>query len=64
MNKKIKLLTVSLALGSMLYSCYSGGNEYVCPDAPITEVPFTKVHLNDVFWSPRIETNRTVSIPL
>ncbi len=31
--------------------------------APITEVPFTQVHLNDVFWTPRIETNRTVSIP-
>lgn len=29
----------------------------------ITGVPFTKVHLNDVFWSPRIEINRTVSIP-
>lgn len=30
---------------------------------PITEVPFTRVHLNDRFWSPRIEVNRTVSIP-
>lgn len=29
----------------------------------IVEVPFTKVHLNDNFWSPRIEINRTVSIP-
>ena len=29
----------------------------------IEEVPFTQVHLNDVFWSPRIEVNRTVSIP-
>jgi DUF1680 family protein len=26
-------------------------------------VPFTQVHLNDGFWSPRIEINRTVSIP-
>jgi len=26
-------------------------------------VPFTKVHVNDSFWLPRIETNRTVSIP-
>ena len=30
---------------------------------PIQEVPFTQVRLNDVFWTPRIETNRTVSIP-
>lgn len=36
---------------------------YIPPDAPIKEVPFTQVHLNDVFWSPRIEINRTVSIP-
>ena len=26
-------------------------------------MPFTSVHLNDVFWAPRIETNRTVTIP-
>jgi DUF1680 family protein len=32
-------------------------------DYPIRPVPFTAVHLNDVFWAPRIETNRTVSIP-
>ena len=31
--------------------------------APITEVSFTQVHLNDRFWAPRIEVNRTVSIP-
>ncbi len=31
--------------------------------AQVTEVPFNKVHLDDEFWSPRIETNRTVSIP-
>ena len=33
------------------------------PDYPFKPVPFTKVHLNDVFWAPRIETNRTSSIP-
>ena len=31
--------------------------------AQVTEVPFNKVHLSDEFWTPRIETNRTVSIP-
>lgn len=36
---------------------------YTQPDAPIKEVPFTQVHLDDNFWTPRIETNRTVSIP-
>ncbi|MEJ2307161.1 MAG: glycoside hydrolase family 127 protein, partial [candidate division WOR-3 bacterium] len=30
---------------------------------PITPVPFTNVTLTDDFWSGRIETNRTVTIP-
>jgi DUF1680 family protein len=29
----------------------------------ITAVPFTQVKLDDHFWLPRIETNRTVTIP-
>ncbi len=33
------------------------------PDYPVQPVPFTRVQLNDVFWAPRIETNRTASIP-
>jgi len=32
-------------------------------DYPIKPVPFTAVHLTDQFWAPRIETNRTVTIP-
>jgi uncharacterized protein len=32
-------------------------------DYPVQPVPFTAVHLNDPFWAPRIETNRTESIP-
>jgi DUF1680 family protein len=32
-------------------------------DYPVRPVPFTEVHLNDFFWAPRIETNRSVSIP-
>ncbi|MBV8905208.1 MAG: glycoside hydrolase family 127 protein, partial [Acidobacteriia bacterium] len=32
-------------------------------DYAIKPVPFTAVHLNDVFWAPRIETNRKVTIP-
>ena len=27
-------------------------------------VPFTKVEIDDAFWAPRIETNRTVTIPI
>jgi uncharacterized protein len=32
-------------------------------DYPVQPVPFTAVHLDDVFWAPKIETNRRVSIP-
>src|SRR5438552_2050483 len=33
-------------------------------DYPVRPVPFTSVQCNDAFWAPRIETNRTVTIPL
>ncbi|MGC4033462.1 MAG: glycoside hydrolase family 127 protein [Tepidisphaeraceae bacterium] len=32
-------------------------------DYPVQPVPFTQVRMNDGFWAPRIETNRTVTIP-
>ncbi len=32
-------------------------------DYLVQPVPFTAVHLDDAFWAPRIETNRTVSVP-
>ena len=32
-------------------------------DYPVKPVPFTSVHFNDVFWAPRIEVNRTITIP-
>lgn len=33
------------------------------PDYPVKPVPFTDVHLTDAFWAPRIEINRTITIP-
>ena len=32
-------------------------------DYPVRPVPFTAVHLRDSFWAPRIEINRTETIP-
>ncbi len=49
------------ATAAALGSC--GPEVYLSPDAPVKEVPFTAVHFDDSFWAPRIETNRTVSIP-
>ncbi len=58
-------ITQYMAVGAMaLGMCACGGNaEYHAPDAPVKEVAFTQVHIDDSFWAPRIETNRTVSIP-
>jgi DUF1680 family protein len=30
---------------------------------PVTPLPFTAVTVSDTFWGPRLETNRTVTIP-
>jgi hypothetical protein len=32
-------------------------------DYPIRPVPFTEVRIDDAFWKPRVETNRTATIP-
>lgn len=58
--KKTSFLLSGLALLGLV-SC--SAPTYQQPDAPIQEVPFTQVHIHDQFWTPRIETNRTVSIP-
>src|SRR5512136_358706 len=31
--------------------------------AALTPVPFTQVKFSDTFWAPRLEANRTVTIP-
>lgn len=36
---------------------------FVSKDYPIKPVPFTRVHVEDAFWAPRIETARKVTIP-
>lgn len=60
MKNKVLVLIGNVAVAGF-WSC--SAPVYQQPDAPIQEVPFTEVHINDQFWSPRIETNRTVSIP-
>lgn len=35
----------------------------IARDYPIKPVPFTAVQVDDEFWAPRIDINRTVSIP-
>ena len=52
-----------IILGCILMAAGCTEKDYKHPDAPIKEVPFTSVRLEDNFWLPRIETNRVVSIP-
>jgi DUF1680 family protein len=51
----------SLKLILLLSVCCSGS--LLAQDYPIQNVPFTSVTLTDKFWTPRIKTNRTVTIP-
>ncbi|MDB5148831.1 MAG: glycoside hydrolase family protein [Mucilaginibacter sp.] len=44
-------------------SFYCGAAYAQTKDYPIKPVSFTNVKLNDHFWTSRIETNRTVTIP-
>src|SRR5437773_7454687 len=46
------------ALFCLLSACWAQTRDY-----PVKPVPFTAVHVTDGFWAPRIEINRTVTIP-
>jgi DUF1680 family protein len=47
----------------MIFSCWSLAAMAQKQDYPIQPVAFTRVKLTDHFWTQRIETNRTVTIP-
>lgn len=44
-------------------ACAVLGTAAQAQEYPITAVPLTAVRLTDRFWAPRLETNRTVTIP-
>lgn len=53
-----------LAGGAALLSYKPGrANPRPAHDYPVQPVPFTAVHVDDAFWTPRIETNRKTTIP-
>ncbi|MCI0496221.1 glycoside hydrolase family 127 protein, partial [candidate division KSB1 bacterium] len=56
---KIILSYLSIALIYSILSCSSSTKK----DYPIQPVPFTDVQIIDDFWKPRMEINRTVTIP-
>jgi DUF1680 family protein len=56
-------VVVAVVAGVGLTVAQSQSGAQAKPDYPIKPVPFTAVHLTDEFWAPRIEVNRTSSIP-
>ncbi|HPW18652.1 MAG TPA: glycoside hydrolase family 127 protein [Candidatus Aminicenantes bacterium] len=62
---------IALALLPALAGCRAKSRDSAEPappaspalDYPIRPVPFTDVRFADAFWAPRLETNRTVSVP-
>src|SRR3954463_9113159 len=56
----LRVLVIFATLGLVTLSVKAQKQAH---DYPVQPVPFTAVKLNDVFWAPRIETNRKVTIP-
>lgn len=55
---------IALVVGAaVLYGWQASDVSAIRHEYPIKPVPFTDVHVSDEFWAPRIEINRTVSIP-
>ena len=54
----MKAVTVLIAASFVAQALWAQNRDY-----PVKPVPFTAVHVNDEFWAPRIEINRTVTIP-
>ena len=51
-----------LTLSALLWTGGAGAQQ-PARDYPVKPVPFTSVHFHDVFWAPRMDINRTVTIP-
>ena len=55
--------TLKTAVGSLLITLGLLQVGFVAePDYPIRPVPLTDVEVDDQFWSPRIKTNRDVTV--
>jgi uncharacterized protein len=59
-SRKILIL---FSMGAALLYAWQASENGSRVDYPIRPVRFTDVHVTDEFWAPRIELNRTVSIP-
>jgi len=53
----------TVAVISILGTCQQLGGEPLQRDYTVKPVPFNHVQVDDGFWTPRLETNRKVTIP-
>ena len=60
---KIFLSVITILTFCFLISCRVSQKQTQSDDYPILPVSFTDVELTDSFWTKRLETNRTVTIP-
>jgi DUF1680 family protein len=69
LNKKsqfgVKIFVLFLALSIISSTCAKRGQDETetQKDYPIKPVAFTDIKISDSFWLPRMETNRSVTIP-
>jgi len=61
-----RLIAISLPVVAVSALALAAQNVPPAPtrDYPVQPVPFTAVKLTDQFWAPRIEVNRTATIPV
>src|SRR6187200_2435911 len=59
----MRMLRILATAATIALVTFSARAQKASHDYPVQPVPFTAVKLNDVFWAPRIETNRKVTIP-
>ncbi len=66
MNLSLKRFPIVILFTGIIWlsGCSNNGEDSNASGYPIHQVPFTSVHLEDQFWSPRIKKNHEVTIPI
>jgi uncharacterized protein len=55
-------VVAAVVVAALAVSAQAGAADAHAADYPIRPVPFTAVAIEDAFWSPRLETNRRVTV--
>ena len=54
----------SLTITGLVLFCMACTNDSPCPTKVMHQVDFSKVHIDDAFWNPRLENNALQTIPV